>query len=168
MRSVLWVTAALAVLILIYAVWFRPWLLRRRADGNAIDRFFDRAEAIEIALWRKSETILVSRATVVVGAVLTFATQFKEIDLSPWIPFVPERYQPYVNFAVNMTPALISVLGFVMEKLRRDTTMPVEFVELPKAVVESNPELAAKVEQAAAVKVEVLAEVKQAVEAGEV
>lgn len=144
---------AFALVLLWYAIWGRAWFKRQPwAQG-----FFAAVEPVEIFLFKKSETILFARLLSGLGAVLTFLTQFGEIDLSPFMPFVPEKYQPFVNVAVNCLPLLITAIGWMVEKLRNATTKPLELVAVPDKVVAGNPRVAEAVAMADATKAEAVA-----------
>lgn len=154
MKITLLVLAVLTGLLLWYALQGREWLKSKSwAQG-----FFAWVEPIEILLFKKSETILFARLKVVVGAVLTLLTQIGSIDLTPIMPFVPEKYQPYVNFAINLVPLAISAMGFLDERLRYTVTKPVELV----AVAEKDmpPEVADALGTADAAKVDAVAAVE--------
>lgn len=151
MRIALWIFAGLAIVITVYVVGFRKWLKQQPwALG-----FFAAIEPIEIALWKKSETILFARLKMLVGVLLTVLTQAGEIDLTPLMPFVPDEYQGLVKLAFNLLPLTLTVLGMMDEKLRKDTTKPVVIAALPDAVAATMPEVVAaeetKVEAVAAV-----------------
>lgn len=146
--------ALITAIVLIYAVWGRDWLKRQEwAQG-----FFSWVEPIELALYKKSETILAARTLSSLGVITTFLTQFKEIDLSPIIPFVPEKYQPFVNVAVNSVPMLLTLLGWMMEKLRNKVTKPLELVAVPEAKI--TPEVAVAIAAADEAKEQAVAVVK--------
>ena len=154
MKIALIVLAVITALLLWYALQGREWLKSKSWAAP----FFVWIEPIELALYKKSETILVARLKVIVGAVLTLLTQIGSIDLTPLIPFVPERHQPYVNFAINLLPLLISALGLIDEKLRNGTTKPIELVAVPERDV--SPEVADALMAADAAKVDAVAVVE--------
>lgn len=122
------VLSVITAILLWYALQGRAWLKGKSwAQG-----FFAWIEPIEILLFKKSETILFARLKIIVGAVLTLLTQIGSIDLTPIMPFVPDKYQPYVNFGINLVPLLISFMGYMDEKLRKATTLPIELVAVAK------------------------------------
>jgi hypothetical protein len=136
------VLAVLAAVLLIYALVGREWLKSKTwAQG-----FFALVEPVEIALFKKSETILFARLKIVTGFVLTILTQFGAINLAPFIPFVPEKYQTWVNIAVNAMPMLLSVVGMIDEWLRNRTTKPIELVAVKEAT--AAPEVKSAIAQA--------------------
>ena len=148
--------AVLAALLLWYALLGREWLKSKPwAQG-----FFAWAEPVEIALFKKSETILFARLKIVTGFVLTILTQAGAINLAPFMPFVPEKYQLWVNIAVNAVPMLLSVVGMIDEWLRNRTTKPIELVSAPEAT--ATPVVKAAIAQADAAKAEAIAVVQDA------
>lgn len=114
------------VLIAVYVAWLRP-LMRKTAWGAA---FLDYIEPMERVLWWKSETILFARLKIVAGLLLTALTQMGSIDITPLMPFVPDEYEGFVKFVWNMIPLTLTVMGWVDEKLRKDTTKPLEIVAM--------------------------------------
>lgn len=140
------ILAIFSALLLWYAIQGREWL---KTKPWAQD-FFDLIEPVEIVLFKKSETILFGRLLTGLGAVLTFLTQLGEINLAPIIPFVPEKYQFIVTFAVNCLPLVISGLGAIVERLRNRTTKPIELVAVPETT--APPEVKAAMAEADAAK----------------
>lgn len=152
--------AALAVPLTWYTVWGRSWLKTKSwADG-----FFAKIEPIELLLYKKSETILFARLKVLSGVVLMVLTQLGEINLAPIMPFLSEKHQGYLNFFFNLLPLIISVMGMMDEKLRNQTTKPIELVALPEAE-KAKPEVAAVIAQAEASKAEAVAVAKDSINA---
>lgn len=148
-----------SVLLLLYAIKGRAWLKSK----TWAQPFFAWIEPYEIFLFKKSETILFARLLSGLGAVLTFLTQFGEIDLTPFMPFVPEKYQTFVNVAVNCLPLLITAVGWMVEKLRNATTKPIELVAVAEKDI--TPEVATAIvvaEVAKADAVQAVAETKAA------
>jgi hypothetical protein len=109
--------------------------------------FFAAIEPIEIMLWSKSETLLRARFKMGLGLILTMLTQLQTINITPLMPIVPEGYRGFVTVAFNMLPFLITISGWVDEKMRKDTTMPVEVVAMP---MNAPPEVKAVVAEAQA------------------
>jgi len=138
--------------IAVYAVIIRPWLRKK----PWMQWFFANpvVEWIEIHLWRKSETILVARGLQAVGAIGAAAGYLGGIDWSIVAPVVPEKWQPFLP----MLPMFFNALGGIMEWLRRDTTKPLELVDVPQEV---SQKVATKLENADAAMIEAVAEVKK-------
>lgn len=116
----------LTVGVALYVAWLRP-LMRKTIWGAA---FLDWIEPMERVLWWKSETILFARLKIVTGLLLTGLTQAGAIDITPLMPFVPDDIEPFVKFAWNMIPLTLTVMGWIDEKLRKDTTKPIEIVAM--------------------------------------
>ena len=120
------------VLLFAFLIWYalsgRTWLKSKSwAQG-----FFAWIEPIEIVLYKKSETILLARAKMFFGVLLSVLTFLGTIDLTPIMPFVPDQYEVYVRAAFNLIPLSITLLGLVDEKLRNQTTTPIEIVAAPE------------------------------------
>lgn len=147
------IIAIISVLFAIYVVWGRPWM--RKAPWAAA--FFAWIEPIEIALWWKSETVLKARAKMLLGLLLTFLTQTQTLDITPLMPLVPDAWEPTVKVIWNMIPMILTLGGWVDEKLRKDTSQPLELVALPDATVAASPALQDIVAKAEEVKVEAAA-----------
>jgi hypothetical protein len=148
--------AIIVALVVLYAVWGRAWLKTK----PWMKGFFDVVEPIEVALWKKSETILFARLKMFSGLLLTLLTQLGTIDLTPLMPFVPDQYEGFVRVVFNMLPLVLTVLGAIDEKLRKDTTKPLELVAI--ADKDMPPEVAAAVAVADATKAEAVAIVQEA------
>lgn len=144
------------VLLLWYVLGGRAWLKSKAwAQG-----FFSFIEPIEIFLYKKSETILFARLKIVTGLLLTLLAQLGTIDLTPLWPLIPDEYEGPIKVFVNLLPLTLTMLGWVDEKLRNDTTKPLELVSV--AEKDKTPEVVeaiAKVEEA---KVDAVAAVKVA------
>jgi hypothetical protein len=154
------ILAIITALLLWYALQGRDWLKSKSwAQG-----FFARVEPIEILLFKKSETILAARTLKILGLVLTGLQQFAGIDLTPILPLVPEKYQHMMTIAVNSLPMVISVIGWMVEKLRNKTTKPIELVAVPDKVVAESPALQDVIAKADDAKVEAVAVTAAAVE----
>lgn len=130
----------IALLLVLWAVGGRAWL--KRQPWGWSQRFFARLEPVELALWRKSETILFARLKVLSGALLGLLTQLGAINLDPLVSFFPTKYQDAVRPWVAALPLVISVVGLADEYLRRTTTKPLAVVAVPDA---APPEVAAAV-----------------------
>lgn len=140
------ILSVFAAVLLWYAIHGRDWLKTKPwAQG-----FFAIVEPIEIFAFKKSQTILFARMKIVTGLILTILTQLGEINLSPIMPFVPSKYQTYVNIGVNSIPLIISVVGMIDEWLRNKTTRPLELVAIADKDV--TPAVAAVIAKADEVK----------------
>lgn len=146
----------IALLFGFYAAWGRDWLKRQPWAAG----FFRAIEPVEIALYKKSETVLFARIKVLTGVVLTLLTQLGGADFTPVLPYIPEAYRGLAQFGINLLPMFITLVGIMDERLRNTTTKPLELVALPesKPLPPAVAEAVAVAEQA---KAEAVAEVKQ-------
>ncbi len=154
MTTIIIVLFLLAV-VLWYGLSGRAWLKSKRWAQP----FFAWIEPIEIFLFRKSETILFARMKMLVGVTLTFLTSLGSIDLTPIMPFVPDKYAATVHAVFNLLPMIITIMGMADEKLRNSVTKPIELVAIPDKVVENNPKIAEAVAMADATKTEAVSAV---------
>lgn len=147
------ILSTITALLLWYALQGRDWLKSETwAQG-----FFAWVEPIEIVLFKKSQTILFARLLSGLGVVLTMLQQFNGIDLTPILPFVPEKYQSFMTIGVNCLPLLITAIGWMVERLRNATSRPLELVAVPDKVVAASPTLQEAVAMADQTKVEAVA-----------
>lgn len=123
------VLGLVSAFILWYALWGRAWLKSKPWAAG----FFAWIEPIEITLYKKSETILLARLKMLIGVLLTVLTYLGTIDLTPLMPFVPDEWEPLLKSLFNLIPLTLSLLGLIDEKLRNQTTAPVEIVAAPEA-----------------------------------
>lgn len=155
--KILLVLAVITILLLLYAMWGREWLKSK----SWAQPFFAWIEPLEILLFKKSETILFARLLSGLGIVLTYLTQISAIDLTPIMPFVPDKYEPFVRVVFNLMPLLLSGLGAIVEWLRNRTTKPLELVAVPEAAL--SPEVKVAIAQADEAKEVAVAVVKDKV-----
>lgn len=134
----------LAALLTVYALWVREWLKTKSWAAG----FFAWVEPIEIALFKKSVVILFARLKVLTGLLLMLLAQVGSIDLTPIMPFVPEKYQGVIHFIVNLAPLALTIVGWMDERLRNATTLPIEIVAVPEKVIAENPQVAVTVAEA--------------------
>lgn len=125
MKWVIGITA-FTVLLAAYVVFLRPMMRKTVWGAN----FLDKIEPMERVLWWKSETILWARFKMAIGLLLTLLTQAGQIDIMPLLPFIPDEYEGFVKFLWNMLPLAITLIGWTDEKLRKDTTKPLEVVAM--------------------------------------
>ncbi len=151
--TILIVLAVITGLLLWYALQGREWL-KSKPWGQA---FLAWVEPVEIALYKKSEAILVGRSLQAMGATLTLLTWIGQIDITPILPLVPEKYAGIVQAVFSFLPLVLNGLGAVVERLRNRTTKPIELVALPDKVVAENPKVAEAVAMAEATKTEAVA-----------
>ena len=89
-----------------------------------------------------------ARLKMLIGLLLTLATQLGSIDITPLMPFVPDAWEPAVRVIWNMMPMTIVAIGWLDEQLRKETGKPLELVALPE---QKPPEVAAVVARVDAV-----------------
>jgi hypothetical protein len=127
---VIWaILAALFGLLLFYAVIGRAWLKRQEWTQG----FFAFVEPIERRLFLKSETILAGRLLWLVSGIVTaydFVALFaSQLDWTPvtsrLLAGVPEDMRPLI------VSAAISLIGLLINWLRKRTTKPLEVVAAP-------------------------------------
>lgn len=166
-RIVLWTLVVLFVLITVYVVGGRKKLKDMADAGNVrLQRFFAFWEPWEILLYRKSETLLYARFKMLIGGVLTILLQVQDLDLSPVLYFLPDQHRAWVEFGIRCLPLLITVFGAADERLRRDTTKPLELVAIREEDVPAD--VRAKIIAAEKAKEAAVAEVVEAKVEGKV
>lgn len=143
-------------LVAVWVVWGRPWL--KTNGGPRSQAFFAWIEPIEIRLWSKSRTIFKARALMLIGLLMTVLTQAGAVDITPLMPLVPDAWEGIVTIIWNMIPLTLTALGAIDEKLRKDTTLPIEIVAV--AEKDMTPKVAEAIAVAQAAKVEAVAVVK--------
>lgn len=126
MQTMLWFLVGVTIFLIFYAVFLRP-RIRQTAWGK---RFLNKIEPVERSLWWNSETILVARSTMALGGLLTFLTQLGTLDITPLLPLLKEQHRPILQAIWNLLPLVITVLGWIVERLRKDTTRPLEVVAM--------------------------------------
>jgi hypothetical protein len=154
--KILIVLAVITGLLLVYALKGRDWLKRQPfAQG-----FFAWVEPIEIALFRKSETVLFARTLQALGGVLSALTWLGSIDVTPILPLFPEQHQGLARAFFSFLPLVLNGLGAIVEWLRNRTTKPIELVAI--AETEITPVVANAILAADMAKVEAVAVVAEA------
>lgn len=127
----------LVVFIIVWVTYGRDWVATTQRGA----RFLAWIEPFEIALYKKSNTILWARFKMLTGALLTLMTQMGEIDITPLLPLLSEKWRGPVQVGFNFLPLTITLMGMIDEQQRNNTTKPVEIVALPNAVL-AEPEVA--------------------------
>lgn len=149
--------ALIVAVLLVYALWGRDWLKSKSWAAG----FFAWIEPVEIALFKKSVTLLVARMLTGLGGVLTLLAQLGSIDITPLMPLVPDQYEGIVRVVWNLLPLLVTGLGMIVEKLRNATTLPIEVVAVPEKVLSENVRVAAAVATVEVAKAEAVAVVNE-------
>jgi hypothetical protein len=135
MAVFLLVLALIVALAFLYALALRPWLKKQGwADG-----FFTLVEPIEIALFKKSETILMGRLLWVGGLFVTaydaVAVFISSLDMTPLTTRALDALHVPPDMRGLTVTALIALVGRAITWLRARTTKPLELVAVPDAQV---------------------------------
>lgn len=146
----------IACLVLLYALGGRAWL------KSLLPGVFAVIEPIEIALWKKSETLLVGRALWVGGFLVTAYDTLAVFAVNlDWTPLtsrllakVPEDMRGLV------VSGGIGLLGLLIGWLRKRTTKPLEIVAVPEDAPREVAMEIARVENANAAAVATVADAK--------
>lgn len=133
MTIALLVLALIVALALIYALVLRPWL-KKQAWAQ---RFFAWVDPIELALFKKSETILVGRLLWIGGLFVTLydgtATFVHSLDMTPLTTRIFDWLQIPPDMRSLSMSAFIGILGLMINRLRKTTTKPLALVAVPDA-----------------------------------
>lgn len=128
----------LTAFVALYVVWLRPWL----RDKPWAAGFFAKIESVEILFYKKSESILWARFLQLMGAVLAALASLGSLDLTPLFPFLPDKYK----WVPGALPLVVTVAGWMQEKMRKDTSKPLEVVAMPESPAKA--EVVEKIEEA--------------------
>lgn len=159
MTSFLLAVVGFIVFVLAYALALRPWL-KKQAWARG---FFTTIEPAEIALFKKSETVLVGRLVWLCGLIVTaydgFLAYFSSINFEP----VTTRVMDFLHIPPDMRSftlsAVVTALGLMIVRLREMTTRPLEVVAAPESLP---PAAAAAVARAEVTKDAAVAAVQEA------
>ena len=154
------ITAIIIAILLWYAIIGRAWLKTKPPTES----FFSWIEPAEIALYRKSETLLIGRLLSIgaglVTAYDTLAAAFSSLDLTP----LTTRIFDFAHVPQDMRgiagTAMITGIGLLISWLRKRTTKPVELIEVPEKSI--TPKIAEAIAMADATKTEAVAAVTEA------
>lgn len=125
-------TAIIVGLIVWYALKGRAWLKTK----SWAEPFFAWIEPIEIALYKKSETILMGRLIWVGGLFVTAydsaAAFLPNLDLTPVTTRIFDALHVANDMRALATSAFIAAIGLAMTWLRKRVTKPLEEVAAPE------------------------------------
>ncbi|MBR0868942.1 hypothetical protein JQ633_01120 [Bradyrhizobium tropiciagri] len=161
MTVFLLVFAVVALIGVLYALVLRPWLKKQPWAQS----FFAWVDPIELALFKKSETILMGRLLWVGGLFVTFydgaAMFIHSLDITPLTTrFFDWAQIPQDLRSLSMS-AFIGIIGLLINRLRKTTTKPLELVAVPDAqVTPAAAQAMAKAEAAKEQAVQAVAEAK--------
>lgn len=162
MTVFLLIVAVILGVSLWYALAGRAWLKSKPWSAG----FFAWIEPAEIALFRKSETILIGRLLWFGSLLVTFYDSFavwaSSLDLTPITTRVFDALHVPNDIRGIVVSAGLAAIGFIVTWLRKRVTMPIELVAVPDAKVASNPRVAEAVAMADATKTEAVAVVARA------
>lgn len=147
MRFIFWLSVIIA-LAMVWSLWGRDWLKNQNWEWSNI--FFAWIEPIEIKVWKNSKTIFMARLKMLTGMLLTLATQTGSIDITPLMPIVPDAWESTFRAIWNMLPLTVTLLGWMDEWLRRESTKPLEMVALPENKPPEVAQAEAKIDAAVA------------------
>jgi len=116
--------AVITALVIVWVTLLRPWLRRQLWACD----FFASIEPYELWIYEKSESILWARWQQFLGLVLVLTGLFGGIDYTPLSILTPDWLDPLLPGI----PLVLNIAGTVAERLRRDTTKPLDVVALPQ------------------------------------
>lgn len=135
MTILLLVLALLVALAFIYALVLRPWLKKQ----SWAQSFFAWVEPFEIALYKKSETVLIGRLLWVGGLFVTaydaVAVFISSLDITPLTTRALDAFHIPQDMRGLTVTAFIALVGRIITWLRARTTKPLELVAVPEAKV---------------------------------
>lgn len=154
MTTFLFILALIVALLFIYALVVRPWLKSKPWAAG----FFAKMDTIELALFQKSETILIGRLFWIGGLFVTFydgiAVFFASLDMTP----ITTRILDWIHIPPDMrgltVTAALAAIGRLITWLRATTTQPLELVAVSDKDVAANPKVAEAIAMADATKAE--------------
>ena len=151
---------AVALILTGYALWGRAWL---RSKPWAA-RFFAWIEPIELALYKKSETILLGRLIWVGGLLVTaydaIAAFLGNLDLTPVTTRILDFLHVPSDLRGVVLSAFVTAIGFAVTWLRSRTTKPLELVAVQESTAPAEVKVA--IAQADEAKEQAVATVKAA------
>jgi len=135
MTVFLFVLALIVVLAVLYALVLRKWL----KSQSWTQGFFSAIEPFEIALYKKSETVLLGRLVWFSSLFVTFydgfMAYFSTLNFEP----LTTRMMDYLHIPPDLRgftlSAFVTGLGLAIVRLRKTTTKPLELVAVPDAQV---------------------------------
>jgi hypothetical protein len=143
--GILWFLIFFTIFMCAYVLWLRPWLIKQWWAAW----FYKMIEPLEIFLWSKSETVLYARFKQFMGILTGWLTWIGGFDITPFVSFFPEEYQPFLWIipAVALSMGLF-LDGMIIKKLREGSTKPLEVVAMPEDAPVAAKEAVAEAEAA--------------------
>lgn len=128
-KLLLFITIFIAAWVGIIRPWLRPKESMKWFFGHPV------VEWVELNVWRKSESLMWARWLMFLGTALTTIGQIDPTMITTIAQFLPEGWQ----WIANIAPMAITVAGVLGERLRRDTTKPLELVAVTEKEKEQGP-----------------------------
>jgi hypothetical protein len=131
----MWLAAAIVLVLFVlwYALRGRAWLKERKFVWS--ERMFELIEPVEIALYKKSETMLVGRLLWVGSAIVTLHDTIAVI--APSMDFAPITSRLLAPVPEDMrgivTSGGVALIGLLIGWLRKRTSKPLPVVEAPES-----------------------------------
>lgn len=158
MTIFLLVVALIVALLFVYALVLRPWLKTKPWTAG----FFAKVDSVELALFKKSEAMLVSRLLSFGGLLVTAYDALATFAVS--LNWTPVTDRVFASIPPDMRglviTALLAAIGWVIGWLRKQTTKPLELVAVSDKDVAANPKVAEAIAMADATKAEAVSVVK--------
>lgn len=152
MTVFLLVVALIVALLFIYALVLRPWLKHQPWAQS----FFAKVDAVELALFKKSETVLMGRLLWIGSGIVTLydtvGVFFSSLDLTPIQTRVFDALHVPQDLRSVALSGFVAGIGLVMVYLRKRTTKPIELVAVADKDV--TPKVAEAIAMADATKTE--------------
>lgn len=141
-------------ILLFYALVLRPWLKTQSwAQG-----FFAKVDAVELALFKKSETVLAGRLLWLGSGLVTIydavGVFFTSLDLTPIQTRIFDALHIPQDLRGLTLSAFVMAIGLAIVNLRKKTTKPLELVAVSEKDVAANPKVAEAIAMADATKAE--------------
>lgn len=151
----------IAGILLFYALVLRPWLKKQ----TWAQRFFAWIEPVELALFKKSETVLAGRLLWLGSGVVTvydaIGVFFTNLDLTPIQTRIFDALHVPPDLRGLTLSAFVAAIGLMMVSLRKKTTKPLELVAVAdKDVTPAAAQAIAQAEVAKEQAVQTVAEAK--------
>lgn len=156
------VLIVIAGILLFYALVLRPWLKTKPwAQG-----FFAKIDALELALFKKSETVLAGRLLWLGSGLVTVydavGVFFSSLDLTP----IQTRVFDFLHIPQDLRGLTLSAfvmgVGLMIVNLRKKTSKPLELVAVSDKDVAANPRVAEAIAMSDATTSEAVAVAKDA------
>jgi len=144
----------IAGLLLLYALVLRPWL---KTQAWAV-KFFAWIDPIELALFKKSETVLAGRLLWVGSGIVTLydavGAYFSSLDFTPVTTRIFDLLHVPQDLRGLTLSAFVTAIGLMIVNLRKKVTQPLELVAVSEKDKAENPKVAEAIAMADQTKTE--------------